>query len=239
MFSLSLNMKFWDDGQPDSTRIRNVNYSWNQLKKLTKFLKDNGLIADCFLYDFSPNKIIDESIHISYSLGEYKKAEKTNIILKERTNYDFFMMVDCDAFFNEDDYSNFLTLFKSLEENNVVTFDLAKLNENVSDYLIDGIFHKEKSDWSYAYSGDKSKGPLSQHVGGLGGVYMCYTKLLLNLGGFDEKYVGWGGEDGDMMDRIWKNGFSNKIKPIRNFAPFHLPHYSDWGNINYNKRFLD
>lgn len=48
-----------------------------------------------------------------------------------------------------------------------------------------------------------------------------------------------GGEDGDMMGRIWKNGFSNKIKPIRNFAPFHLPHYSDWGNINYNKRFLD
>ena len=111
MFSLSLNMKFWDDGQPDSTRIRNVNYSWDQLKKLTKFLKDNGLIADCFLYDFSPSKIIDESIHIPYSLGEYKKAEKTNIILKERTNYDFFMMVDCDAFFNEDDYSNFLTLF--------------------------------------------------------------------------------------------------------------------------------
>jgi hypothetical protein len=42
MFSLSLNMKFWDDGQPDSTRIRNVNYSWNELKKFTQFLKNNG-----------------------------------------------------------------------------------------------------------------------------------------------------------------------------------------------------
>lgn len=239
MYSLSVNMKFWDDGQPESTRIRNVKYSWEELKKFTSYLKEEGLDVDCFLFDFSPEKIIDDSIHISYPLGEYKKAEKTNIILKKNSHYDFFMMIDCDAFFHEEDYPKFLELFKSLEENNVITFDLAKLNDNVVDYLIDGKFHIDKADWSYAYSGNRSNGPLSHHVGGLGGVYICYTKLLINLGGFDEKFVGWGGEDGEMMDRIWTNGYSNKIRPTRNFAPFHLPHYYDWGNIKYTKRFLD
>jgi len=239
MFSLSINMKFWDDGQSNSTRIRNVKYSWEELKLFTSYLKKEGLNVDCFLYDFSPEKIIDDSIHIPYPLGEYKKAEKTNIILNRSSTYDFFMMVDCDAFFHKDDYLKFLELFRSLKENNVVTFDLAKLNDNVSDYLIDGEFHIEKADWSYAYSGNRSNGPLHQYIGGLGGVYICYTHLLNKLGGFDEKFVGWGGEDGEIMDRIYTNGYSDKIKPTRHFAPFHLPHYCDWGNIKYAKKFLD
>ncbi len=41
MYSLSLNMKFWDDGQPDSTRIRNVKFSWDELKKFTTYLNNN------------------------------------------------------------------------------------------------------------------------------------------------------------------------------------------------------
>ena len=45
-------MKFWDDGQPNSTRIRNVKYSWEELKLFTSYLKKEGLNVDCFLYDF-------------------------------------------------------------------------------------------------------------------------------------------------------------------------------------------
>ena len=98
MYSLSINMKFWDDGQPESTRIRNVKFSWEKLKKFTSFLIKNGIDAKCTLYDFSPEQIILDSNHIPYPIGVYKKAEKTNIILKEQKEYDFFMMVDCDAF---------------------------------------------------------------------------------------------------------------------------------------------
>ena len=49
MNSISLNMKFWDDGQPDSTRIRNVNFSWEELKKLSTYLNDNGINAKASL----------------------------------------------------------------------------------------------------------------------------------------------------------------------------------------------
>lgn len=239
MHSISINMKFWDDGQPDSTRIRNVNFSWEELKKFTSFLTDNGVNAVCNLYDFSVDRMTKDSKHISYPLGVYKKAEKTNIILNDQQNYDFFMMVDCDAFFHKDDYDKFLDLFKTLNRGDVVTFDLAKLEDRVNEYIIDGEFHVDKADWSYAYSGNRQLGPLNGYLGGLGGVYICDTKLLTDLGGFDERYIGWGGEDGDMFSRIWESQIPHAFKPIRNFAPFHLPHFSDWGNKLYNKRFDD
>ena len=230
-------MKFWDDGKPNSTRIRNVNFSWGEIKKFTSFLKDNDINAVCNLYDFSVDRVTEDSIHISYPLGVYKKAEKTNIILNDQKNYDFFMMVDCDAFFHKDDYNKFLEIFKFLNDGDVVTFDLAKLEDRVSEYIIDGEFQIEKADWSYAYSGNRNNGPLNGYLGGLGGVYICDTNLLIKLGGFNEKYVGWGGEDGDMLDRIWSSQIPHSFKPVRNFAPFHLPHFSDWGNKLYNQRF--
>lgn len=239
MNSISLNMKFWDDGQPDSTRIRNVNFSWRELKKLSDYLNVNGINSEASLYDFSPEQIIPDSIHISYPLGVYKKAEKTNIILKDKKDYDFFMVIDCDAFFHEKDYQTLLELIKSLEKGDVCTFDLAKLDSNVSDYIINDTFIVENSDWSYAYSGHRENGPLRHHTGGLGGVYISDTQLLISLGGFDEKYVGWGGEDGDMMGRIYYSEIKHKIKPTNNFAPFHLPHFSDWGNKDYSQRFIE
>jgi len=239
MNSISLNMKFLDDGHPDSTRIRNVKFSWNELKKLTNYLKNNGINAESTLYDFSPEQIITDSVHIPYPLGVYKKAEKTNIILKDKKKYDFFMMIDCDAFFYEQDYETLLNLIKGLNKGDVCTFDLAKLEDNVSDYIVDDTFIISKANWSYAYSGARENGPLRHHTGGLGGVYLSDTELLLSLGGFDEKYEGWGGEDGDMMGRIYYTDIPHSIKPTNTFAPFHLPHFSDWSNKHYSQRFND
>lgn len=238
MNSVSINMKFWDDGQVNSTRIRNVFFSWEELKKLTSFLRKKNIKANCTLYDFSPEKIVNDSIHIPYPLGAYKKAEKTNIILKQQIDYDFFMMVDCDAFFYKDDYDKFYELFCQLNNGDVITFDLAKLDDKIDDYIINNEFYIENANWSYAYSGNRSNGPLNGYLGGLGGVYICDTNLLINLGGFDEKYIGWGGEDGDMLGRIWVSKIPHTFRPTRNFAPFHLPHFSDWGNRLYSERFI-
>lgn len=233
MFSISLNMKFWDDGQPNSTRIRNVNFSWNRLKKLRDYLKTKGINTECFLYDFSPNQIIADSIHIPYPLGVYKKSEKTNIILKKNSNFDFFMMIDCDAFFDNNDYYRLECLIKKLNTGDIITFDLAKLSGNVEEYLINEEFDKKRADWSFAYSGDKSLGPLYHHMGGLGGVYIADTNLLLECGGFNENYETWGGEDGEMIGKIMYSQKKHRIIPNREFFPYHLPHFSDWGNQNY------
>jgi predicted glycosyltransferase involved in capsule biosynthesis len=239
MNNILLVMKFWDDGQPDSTRVRNVNYTWVKLKELSKFLNENGIFCEPKLYDFSPEKIIEESIHIPYGLGEYKKSEKTNVILKENSKFNYVFMFDCDAFFLKNDYDKILEILKTLEEKRIVTFDLAKLSDGSSLNVVknDNV-DLVTDDFSYAYSGNKENGPLgSGQSGGLGGVYLCDISLIMENGGFDESYVGWGGEDGDMMNRIIISNMGHKQISIREFAPFHLSHFTDWGNEKYYKRF--
>lgn len=237
-------MKFWHDGQNDSTRLRNVDYCWKELKKLSDFLSKNGISCSANLYDFScennrqkHHNIIPDSIHIPYPIGVYKKAEKTNVILNQQKTYDFFMMLDCDTFFHENDYGYLLNLILSLNKGDVITFDMAKLEKYINEYMHNNIFMQDLADWSFAYSGEKLNGPLNGYTGGLGGVYICDTYLLLSLGGFNEKYVGWGGEDGEMLDRIMCSKEKYQIRPQRSFFPFHLPHFSDHNNPNYNQRF--
>lgn len=232
-------MKFWEDGYPNSSRTRNTIFTWPQLKKLTNFLKDNSIICESKIYDFSPEKIIKDSIHIPYSLGEYKKSEKTNLILKQNNSFDFVFMFDSDAFFLESDYDKVLNILKNINYGDMVTFDLAKLEEKDVEFIItNGYVNVEDTNWSYAYSGNKEYGPLAHgHRGSLGGVYLCDIKLIIENGGFDENYIGWGGEDGDMVGRIYSsNKIFNHIS-INKFSPFHLPHFYDWSSEKYIKRF--
>jgi hypothetical protein len=40
-----------------------------------------------------------------------------------------------------------------------------------------------------------------------------------------------------MMGRIMYSNKEYKLIPIREFSPFHLSHFTDWGNEKYYKRF--
>lgn len=234
-------MKFWTDGQENSDRVRNVRHSWNMLKDLSLFLTENKVVNKSFIYDFSPEKIIEDSIHIPFPLGVYKKAEKTNIILDDIYNFTHLFMFDCDTFFDKKDYGKILNLLKNIHVKNVVTFDLGKLeNQDTLDILNGSEFNNETMNFRFAYSGDKSFGPLSHGTqGSLGGVYIAPIGILNEVGRFNEKFVGWGAEDGEVMDRI-----REKITPLdliscRDFFPLHLSHFSDWSNPLYFKRFVD
>ena len=238
MKKILLTIKFWTDGQENSTRIRNVNYSWGKLKLLNSFLLKNNINSVAHLYDFSPEKILEESIHIPFEMGSYMKSAKTNKIIESNNDCDFIFMFDCDTFFVQNDFNFLLEIIKSLESGDFITFDLAKLDEKDTISTIENDFVDENFNWSYAYSGDKINGPLCcGHRGGLGGVYICDLNLLREVGGFNEKYVGWGGEDGDMVDRILISGLTHRQISINKIAPFHLSHFCDWSNEKYTKRF--
>lgn len=235
--SLSMNMKFWHDGQNDSTRLRNVKFCWPKLKDLAKLVRmQTNIEVQESLFDFSVEKQIEDSIHIPYPLGTYKVSEKTNLMLNHQKRYSMFMMIDSDAFFDTTDYDKFLDLVTNINTTDIITFDLAKLSNN--EHCIDGdVFNRDLADWAYAYAGNKDAGPLNGRLGGLGGAYILNTSDALSAGGFNEQYVGWGGEDGEMLDRLMRNKNFSDIKPQRHFAPFHLPHFSDFENPLYANRF--
>lgn len=235
--SLSMNMKFWHDGQNDSTRLRNVEFCWPKLKDLAQLVRtQTNMEVKESLFDFSVDKQIDDAIHIPYPLGTYKVSEKTNLMLNYQKQYSMFLMMDSDAFFDTRDYDKFIETITNMSATDIITFDLAKLDK-VEHCINDNVFNRDLADWTYAYAGDKDNGPLCGRMGGLGGVYILNPTDALSIGGFNEQYVGWGGEDGDMLDRLLKNRNFSDLKPQRHFAPFHLPHFSDFANPLYANRF--
>jgi hypothetical protein len=194
--------------------------------ELGNFLQKNDIDCEIKLYDFSEQQIIDGALHRPYPAGEYKKAEKTNVILRENQDVDYICMFDCDTFFVEQDYKKYLDILKNISRNEVHTFDLAKVDQSTTtSYFSDPQFNIFDADCWFAYAGSKAHGPFGNGTqGALGGVYICDFNLIKAGGFFNENIVRWGGEDGDMLDRIWQSKIPYKQIPHRDFFPFHLPH---------------
>ncbi len=229
---------FWSDGHENSTRIRNTEYVYSELKKLNFFLKTKGVDSILKIYDFSPKKYIEDAIHYPFELGIFQKSKKLNFVLNENNDIDYIFFFDSDTFFLEKEYEEIYTVVSNLSNGEIFTFDLAKLDQNSTEKFLSGEnLDLLNCEWSYAYSGEKSKGPLCCGMkGGLGGVFLCDINLLKFTGGFDEKYKFWGGEDGDALEKIISSKMNYKLVPIRKFAPFHLHHFTDWGNNKYYNR---
>lgn len=235
-------MPFWTDGTSSCTRTRNMKFLVPQMEKLCSFLQSNGIDCSSQVYDFSPTKIIENSIHIPYPPKVFEKSKKNNKIIKDldKENFDFIIFIDSDLFIDSQDYDSFLEVIKNLKTNELALFDAAKLSESDTKKIIENSITDFKSlKYNYAYSGSKNKGPLKGSTGGLGGLYVTSVKLLLSVGGYDEKFKGWGGEDNDLLNRLLnqKTLSFKQLKPIRSFAPYHLSHFIDRNSNLYSTRF--
>lgn len=219
-FKWDITTLFWIDGTGYPDRLNNVLFTIKRNKHLVEYLNKNGCDVSYTVYDFSPEKVLDDSIHIPFKLAEYRRSEKINIVLKN-IDSDFFSVIDGDCFFDEVDYDKVLSLYDEFDLNTVYNFDWKKLHtvENIN--FNDNTF-KPTNEWSFAIGYGL--------VGGLGAFFVAPTLKLKQINGFDESFKTWGGEDGEALDRLMR---ICKRVPIFNFSPYHIPHFTDWSNPLY------
>ena len=221
-------MMFWTDGHPNSTRERNIKYAAKKLKELVAYLNiSNKIKCNYHIYDYSPSKIIEHSIHIPYPLAAYKRSEKVNNILKTSTA-DLFSIIDSDCFIQEKYYDILISKIEQHGINSCFTFDVIDLDPNQTEEVA-------TTDIIADHFIANSRFP--NRAGGLGGFFITNTDNLKLHGGFNEKFTTWGGEDGEIYDKIWRDEKIKKIQ-IKNdtIKLFHLNHFSDRDNINYFNR---
>lgn len=224
---------FWTDGQIPCTRTRNLLYSSSQNIKLVLYLQEHGIDAHYNVYDFSEKRVLNEAVHIPYPTGVYKRSEKLNKIVQLHKDFDFMFCFDSDAYFHESNFPDVLEKIKSLEKNDIHLFEMASLDDKTSQQVINGddIDPFDNYRFSTFTIQDKSGTPLKGAFGGLGGVFLCCTDLLLREP-FNESFITHGDEDIEALTRIKDN---TEAKLIRNhdMFPFHLYHFRDMYNENY------
>lgn len=223
MVSLTINMLFWTDGIENSTRERNIKYSVKCLKELSDFF-NTKINCNYKIYDYSPVKIIEEAIHIPYPVGVYKRSEKINNVLKN-TDTDLFSVIDSDCFIKKEDYSALLEEIITNGKDSCYTFDVCDFGNSDTDKII-----YENADPNSFTTSSRFPG----RAGMLGAFFITNTENLKKHGGFNEKFKTWGGEDGEIYDKIWYDGSVKKVGLNCNKVKlYHLSHFSDRGNINY------
>lgn len=225
MITLQINMMFWTDGLQNSTRTRNASYSVKKLDELVHYINNESNIQCTFnVYDYSPDQILENSIHIPYPLSVYKRSEKINNIL-DLCNTDLFSIIDSDCFVDSLNYNN---LIKNIEEHGVdscFTFDVSDLEPQSSHKII----------YEGAAAGNFSTtSRFPGRAGMLGALFITNTNNLKIHGGFNTEFTTWGGEDGEIYGKIWSD---NQIKKIQiktdDVKLYHLHHFCDRENINY------
>lgn len=218
-------MLFWTDGHTNSTRERNVKLTWPYLKRMVKYLNTQNIPTTATLYDYSPEKIVDDAVHIVYPLGTYKRAEKINKIIHELPVNDYVCIVDSDMFIHHSQWNTLERLTYHMRDDIGYFFNWAKLDSVPDCQNLDNISLECPHTLAF----------IKGYTGGFGGIYLTSVHSIKAAGGYSEKFTTWGGEDGDLMDR-WYYKFTKIGITEEELLPFHLPHFTDSENILYFNR---
>jgi hypothetical protein len=226
MTSLDINMLFWTDDVLNSTRDRNAKFSVKELKNLSEYLLSRDINCTYKVYDYSKKQILEDSIHIPYPSSAFKKSEKINNILK-KTNSELFSIIDSDCFICREDYKLLADIINQMSANSCATFDVLDFcKEDTEKIIYDNI-----SPLSLL---TKTTARFEGRAGGLGAFFITDANDLKLRGGFNEKFTTWGGEDGEIYNKIHEDKNIKKFI-IKNdtIRLFHLNHFLDRENINY------
>lgn len=209
--NVTFNIIFWR-GFDFEARKKNLQFTRKRLDSFVEFCCNRGINAKALVFDFSENQEIENSIHISYPNNEFRKSEKINKLLEfNKINHDpdTFCFLDSDIFFLEKDYNILFELIVSLQDKHIFQGNVLDVQN------LHGIDFNNNtaSNMQTKYRG----------VDGIGGFWIVKFNEVFSIGGYDERFTIWGGEDDNLVERMKNNGcITNKV-PV---DLYHLPHAS-------------
>jgi hypothetical protein len=205
-----VNQIFWVSD--DSDRVRNILFTSVKNKEMVQYLKNKGLDIEYNLYDFSPTKFIpyEDVIHIPTDKKFYK-SWKINRVIEKCRDYDYIINIDADVFLLDDNYDYIYDILSNLNKTD---------NKFYVSNLLDLINPKEINFAKRIINKSNLKF-YERYVNSLGPFYIVEVKKIFDIGGFDENFTVWGGEDDNMSERLVSYGL---IKETLKSKPIHLPH---------------
>lgn len=220
---------FWS--QNIDERIRNIEFSSAKNDNLVEFLKKKGLNCSSTVFDFSKEKKIKGSVHFPYDDDVFYKTKKMNTAIKyliENENPDYICFFDADVFLSDNHYEDFFNLTNNLKNKYFfVAQSVFDITESSVPFIDFNRIAVNLDEISYSV----------REISGLGGFFLIKTSDLYDIGGFDERFIVWGGEDNDLCSRLLRSGIEREYVKF-NF--YHLPHkkLSDGITLNeqYNKQ---
>jgi len=206
---ISINIPFWYNKED---RLTNLKGSFKSLRNLQKYLTNNGLDVDINVFEFSEERqCFGGSVYLPVEKG-YNKSIRLNYALKwlkQNRSVDIVSFVDSDCVIDTIDYTKVLKQFTNFDKSKYYCNNLTKLGKK--EY-----FNEETLSLTPFYTFHNSG-----IINGLGGIWICDFNTLYEIGGFDERYTGWGREDEDVGKRLYLKGL--EFEQL-NFKVYHLPH---------------
>jgi len=208
---VSINLPFWYTKQD---RLDNLESTYLMLKDLESFLLFKGIDISVNVFEFSFDKqYFTKSIYLPVE-GEFNKSLKLNTALKylkENNKPDIVSFNDSDCFVNKPDYDKVEKLIKEFDKKYFYCNNFIKLAPNIG-------INKETLEFDKKFYSFKYMGGLQQ---ALGGMWFADFNTIYEIGGFDERYVNWGGEDQDIGKRLVLKGVTPKLLPYKCFHLYH------------------
>jgi len=205
---ISINIPFWYTSEE---RLNNLRVCYKVVKQLQRYLSLNDLDVKVNVFEFSEEQRFEGSIFIPIGT-KYNKSYKLNHALKwlnQNQKPDICCFIDSDCFVDKVDYYKVLEQFINFNKSKYYCNNLTKLDK--TEYF-DTEQLTLKPFYTFINSGI---------INGLGGMWICDFDTLYEIGGFDERYTGWGLEDEDVGKRLYLKGL--EFQQL-DFKVYHLPH---------------
>jgi hypothetical protein len=208
---VSINIPFW---YTKEDRLNNLKITYHLLKGLSDYLITKGIDISINVFEFSFDKqYFEEAVYLPVE-GEFNKALKLNTALKylkENNKPDIVSFNDSDCFVDRVDYDNVYNVIKGFNKKHYYCNNFIKVSPDTKINL-------EKLEIDRKFIAYRFMGGLLQ---ALGGMWFADFDTIYEIGGFDERYVNWGGEDEDIGKRLILKNITPKILPYRSY---HLHH---------------